>query len=47
MEKTKKICKIDPEPTIQTTGIEASIYQRVMPLDHHKSFALQTVHGSN
>jgi len=45
MEKTKDIGKIDPEPTIQTSGIEASIHKGVMPLDHHEPFALHTIHG--
>jgi hypothetical protein len=45
VEKSKKIGEIDPKPTIQTSGVEASIHQRVVPLDHHEPFALQTIHG--
>jgi hypothetical protein len=45
MEEPKEIGQIDPESTIQTSGIETSIHQRVMPLDHHEPFALQTIHS--
>jgi hypothetical protein len=44
MKKSKKIGEIDPEPAIQTAGVKAPIHQRVMPLDHHEPFALQTIH---
>ncbi|HSC57795.1 MAG TPA: hypothetical protein VLC51_11360 [Nitrospira sp.] len=44
MEKSKKIGEIDPEPAIQTAGVKAPIHERVMPLDHHEPFALQTIH---
>jgi len=40
MKKPKKVRKVDPESTIQTSGIEAAIHQGVMPLNHHKPFAL-------
>lgn len=44
VEKSKKIGEIDPEPAIQTAGVKAPIHERVMPLDHHEPFALQTIH---
>jgi hypothetical protein len=46
VEKTKQIGEVDPKPAIQTTGIETPIHQCVVPLDHHKPFALETIHGS-
>jgi hypothetical protein len=46
MEKTKQIGEVDPEPAIQTAGIETPIHERVVPLDHHEPFALETIHGS-
>ena len=47
MEKSKKIGEIDPEPAIQTARIQAPIHERVVPLDHHEPFALQTIHEPN
>jgi hypothetical protein len=44
VEKSKKIGEINPEPAIQTAGVKAPIHERVMPLDHHEPFALQTIH---
>jgi hypothetical protein len=46
VEKTMTVGEIDPEPAIQTAGVEAPIHQRVVPLDHHEPFALQTIHES-
>jgi hypothetical protein len=45
VEKAKEIGEIDPESAIQTPGVETSIHQRVVALDHHEPFALQTIHG--
>ena len=44
MEKTKEIGEVDPKPAIETTGIEAPIHQRIVPLDHHEAFTLETIH---
>ena len=44
MEKAEQVGKIDPEPAIQTAGIESPIYQRIVTLDHHESLTSQTVH---
>jgi hypothetical protein len=45
MKEAEQVGKINPEPAIQTTGVEASIHQRIVTLDHHESLASQTVHG--
>lgn len=47
VKKSQKIGEIDPESTVQTAGIEATIHYRVVPLDHHEPFALQTIHDPN
>jgi hypothetical protein len=47
VKEPEEIGKIDPEPAIQTSGVEASIHERVVPLDHHEPFALQTIHGTD
>jgi hypothetical protein len=44
MKKAKKIGKVDPEPAIHTAGIETSIHQRIVTLDHHETFTSQTMH---
>jgi hypothetical protein len=44
MKKAEQVSKVDPEPAIQTAGIEAPIYQRIVTLDHHKTLASQTMH---
>src|SRR3970282_444048 len=44
MEKAEQDGKINPEPAIQTAGIESPIYQRIVTLDHHESLTSQTVH---
>ena len=44
MEEAEQVGKVDPKPTIQTAGIESPIHQRIVTLDHHETFASQTVH---
>ena len=44
MEKTKQVGKVDPKPAIQTTGIESSIHQRIVTLDHHAALTSQAKH---
>jgi hypothetical protein len=44
MEKSKKIGEIDPKSAIETTGVQPPIHERVVPLNHHEAFALQTIH---
>lgn len=39
MKEPEQVGQINPESTIQTTGVEAAIHERVVPLDHHKAFA--------
>jgi hypothetical protein len=45
MEESQHVGEIDPEAAIQTTGVEPPIHQCVMALDHHETFAFETVHG--
>jgi hypothetical protein len=47
MEKTKKIGKIDPKSAIETPRVEPPIHERIMPLNHHEAFALETIHRSS
>ena len=44
MEESEQVGEIDPESTIQTTGVETTIHERVMPLHHHEPFAFQAMH---
>jgi hypothetical protein len=46
MKEAKQISKINPKPTIQAAGIKSAIHQRIVTLDHHKPFALKTIHPS-
>ena len=44
MEKSQKICQVQPESAIETSRIQTTIDQRVVPLNHHESFAFQAMH---
>jgi hypothetical protein len=44
VKEAKQISKVNPKSTIQAPGIESSIHQRVVTLDHHKPFALEAIH---
>jgi hypothetical protein len=46
VKKSKKIGEIDPKSAIETTSIEPSVHERIVPLDHHEAFALETIHRS-
>jgi hypothetical protein len=46
MKEPKQIRKINPKSTIQAPGIESSIHQSVVTLDHHKPFAFEAIHPS-
>jgi hypothetical protein len=46
VKEAKQISKINPKSTIQAPGIESSIHQSVVTLDHHKAFALEAIHPS-
>jgi predicted NodU family carbamoyl transferase len=46
VKEAKQISKVDPKPTIQAPGIESSIHQGIVTLDHHKAFALKAIHPS-
>jgi hypothetical protein len=47
VEKPKKIGKIDPKAAVETARIEPSIHERVVPLNHHEAFALETIHRAS
>jgi hypothetical protein len=44
VEKTKEIGEVDPKPAVKTAGIEAPIHERVVSLNHHEPFTLETIH---
>ncbi|MCW5787029.1 MAG: hypothetical protein KIT49_05995 [Nitrospira sp.] len=44
MKEPEQVGQINPESTVQATGVETAIHERVVPLDHHKTFAFQAVH---
>src|SRR4030095_7595032 len=44
VKKSKKVGKIDPEPTVQTARIQPPVHERVVALNHHEPFALKTIH---
>jgi hypothetical protein len=46
MEETKQIGEVDPKAAIKTAGIETTIHECVVPLNHHEPFALKTIHDS-
>jgi hypothetical protein len=45
VKKTKQVGEVDPKAAIETPRIETAIHQRVVPLDHHEPFALETIHA--
>jgi hypothetical protein len=47
VEKTKQIGQINPKSTIETTRVEPPIHERIMTLNHHETFALETIHRSS
>jgi hypothetical protein len=46
VEKPEKIGEIDPKSAIETASIETTVHERIVPLDHHEAFALETIHRS-
>lgn len=46
VKKSKKIGEIDPKSAIETASIETPVHERIVPLDHHEAFALETIHRS-
>jgi len=46
MEKPEQIGEINPKSAIEATGVDSAIEHRVMPLHHHKPFALEALHTS-
>jgi hypothetical protein len=44
VEESKKIGEVDPKPAVKTACIEPPIHERIVPLNHHKPFALETIH---
>jgi len=44
MKKAEQVGKVDPKPAIQTAGIDSPVHQSIVTLDHHETFASQTVH---
>jgi hypothetical protein len=47
VEKPKKIGKVDPKTAVETARIEPSIHKRIVPLNHHEAFALETIHRTS
>jgi hypothetical protein len=47
VEKPEKIGKIDPKAAVKTARIEPSIHERIVPLNHHEAFALETIHHTS
>jgi hypothetical protein len=44
MEEPKEVGQIDPKTTVQATGIQPPIHERIVPLNHHEPFALEAIH---
>jgi hypothetical protein len=44
VKKSEQVSQINPEPAIQAAGVESTIHERIVSLDHHKPFAFQAVH---
>jgi hypothetical protein len=44
VEEPKKIGEIDPKSAVETTGIESTIHERIVPLNHHEPFAFEAIH---
>jgi hypothetical protein len=44
MKKPKDVREINPESAVQTASKEPPIHERIVTLDHHKTFAFQATH---
>lgn len=44
MKETKKVGQINPESTVEASGIDSAIQEGVMAFDHHKPSALEALH---
>jgi hypothetical protein len=44
VEKPQQVSEIEPEAAIETTGIQPTVQERVMPLHHHEPFTFQAMH---
>jgi hypothetical protein len=47
VEEPKEIGQIDPKATVQATGVQPSIHERIVALNHHETFALEAIHHEN
>ena len=45
MKEAQQVRQIQPESAIEASRVEAPAEQRVMPLHHHVSVALQAMHS--
>jgi hypothetical protein len=47
VKESKKIGEIDPKSAIEAPRIQTPIHERIVPLDHHETFALEAIHVTN
>jgi hypothetical protein len=47
VEKPKKIGKIDPKAAVKTARVQPPIHERIVALNHHEAFALETIHHAS
>src|SRR5437899_11119172 len=46
VEESQQVSQVQPEPAVQTPGVQAGTVQRVLPLEHHEPLALEAHHAS-
>jgi hypothetical protein len=44
VKESKKVSQINPESTIEASGVDSAIEEGVMTFDHHKPSALEALH---
>ncbi|NJN35914.1 MAG: hypothetical protein HC794_01295 [Nitrospiraceae bacterium] len=44
MKKPKQVGQINPKSTVEATGVDSPVDEGIVPFDHHKPFALETLH---
>jgi hypothetical protein len=44
VEKSQEVGQVQPEAAVEAPGIETPVDERIMPLDHHETFAFQAMH---
>ena len=46
VKEPEEVCQIKPETAIETAGVQPAVQQGVVPLHHHESLTLETMHSA-